>query len=145
MTGAPQRRLDNIQHAQELLGRAGIAFQPVNNGAALLVSHNGLRVEFTPGNGGWRVIGTGYEARGAKELIRFLTERPGPATVGRWWYAGDERFRAGLYTIGLWGGEVYVLRGLMADAGEVVTTPTPISRLTGRWARALNPLTGEVL
>ena len=140
MTGAPQRRLDNIAHARELLARAGIAFQPVNNGAALLVEHNGLRVEFTPGNGAWRVVGTTYEARGCKELIRFLTERPKPnARAGFWWYGGDAGHPEGLY-------RVVIIDG--AQELENVLLPGCFGDLTvmpGRWARALNPLTGEAL
>ena len=104
MSGATSHRLDNIQHAQELLARAGITFEPRNNGAVLIASHNGLRVEFSPGTSRWQVIGTAYEARGVKELIRFLTERPEEATAGRWWYAGDRLRPPGLYTIGPWAG-----------------------------------------
>ena len=142
MSGAPQRRLDNIRHAQELLARASIAFEPRNNGAALIVEHNGLRVEFAPGTSRWQVIGTAYEARGVKELIRFLTERPGPKAglVSHWWYGGDAQETPGLYEV-----HVGMLDTRARKMSAARTIWRPIEAMPGRWARALNPLTGRVL
>lgn len=141
MSGANPSRHDNIQRAMEALGRAGIAFESRNGGSHLLVSHNGLRVEFAPGTGNWWLNEhNAYRGRGCKELIRFLTERPDSrARAGYWWYGGDAGSPAGLY-------QVVVIDG----AQELTNMLLPgifrgLRDMPGRWARALNPFTGEAL
>lgn len=145
MSGATEKRFDNLQRARENLERAGIAFEVRNGGSHLLVAHNGLRVEFTPGTGHWWLTEhNGYRGRGCRELIQFLTDRPEVSACGRWWYEGDALRLPGLYLIGPWRGNLYALSGVTAG-GDLVTTPARVSAMCARWARAMNPLTGEVL
>ncbi len=67
------RRARHRQSSPEMLRSAGIAFESKNNAAHLIVSHNGVKVDFWPGTGKWNTRPVdGKEHRGVRSLIAYL-------------------------------------------------------------------------
>jgi hypothetical protein len=67
------RRARHRESSPELLSAAGIEFVSKNNGAHLIVTHNGATVDFWPGTGKWNTRpADGKDHRGVKPLIAYL-------------------------------------------------------------------------
>ena len=67
------RRARHRQSSPELLRAAGISFESKNNGAHLIVSHNGFKVDFWPGTGKWNTRPVdGKDHRGVRSLIAHI-------------------------------------------------------------------------
>jgi hypothetical protein len=73
---AQDKKAHNREGSPALLTAAGIAFDVRNNGAHLIVSHNGLVVDFWPGTGKWIPRPSGRPGRGVRPLIAFLKRKP---------------------------------------------------------------------
>jgi hypothetical protein len=140
MSGITPGRRAQHEKAARQLADAGIKFEVRNDGAHLLIEHQGIRVEFWPGSGAWRTA-SGYSAAGTRELVQFLTDRPDDSSDGWWWYAGDDMRRGGLF---------FVTHRRAVFLDQRLTNPTSgiahmLGDMKGRWARAVNPLTGTPL
>jgi len=65
------KRAANREQSAQILKRAEVAFQTKNNGAHLIVAHEGKTVDFYPGTGAWKDR-TGAEGRGVFKLLKHL-------------------------------------------------------------------------
>lgn len=66
-----QKRAQNRADSAKLLTEAGLSFYTNNQGAHLIVSHNGKTVDFWPGTGLWNNR-KGKQQRGVNSLIKYL-------------------------------------------------------------------------
>lgn len=67
-----ERRELNRESGAAKLTEAGIPFITNNRGVHLQITHNGVRVDYWPGTGLWRVPSTNHSRRGIKSLLDFL-------------------------------------------------------------------------
>lgn len=68
-----EQRSHNRQSGRQRLQRCGVKFETRNDGAHLIVNHNGKAVDYWPGTGKWisRADRT-RRGRGISQLLRFL-------------------------------------------------------------------------
>lgn len=67
-----RKRASNRETSPQYLREQGIIFATKNNGAHLIVAHNGATVDFWPGTGKWNVRHSRKTGRGVKNLVKFL-------------------------------------------------------------------------
>jgi hypothetical protein len=66
-----EKTASNRASSAAYLRSRGIEFSEHNNGAHLIVGHNGLVVDFWPGTGLW-IVRNGRKGRGVRNLVREL-------------------------------------------------------------------------
>jgi hypothetical protein len=72
-----ERRAGNRENSAAILVEREIAFDSKNDGAHLIVRHNGKTADFWPGTGKYSLRGTGVYRRGVFNLLRDLgVKRP---------------------------------------------------------------------
>jgi len=71
-----EKRAKNREASPAILKAEGISFEEKNDGAHLIVKHNGHTVDFWPGTGKWITRGGRFmiKGRGVKKLIKHVNE-----------------------------------------------------------------------
>jgi hypothetical protein len=67
-----QKRADNRSGGAALLREHGVDFEDRNDGAHLLVSHEGRTIDFWPGTGRWIDRVPCINGRGVARLLRYI-------------------------------------------------------------------------
>ena len=67
-----ERRASNRETSPAILREHGISFEVKNDGAHLVVKHNGFTADFWPGTGKYQVRTKGWYRRGVFNLLRDL-------------------------------------------------------------------------
>lgn len=66
-----ERKANNLKFSTQALIDSGVNFVSKNDGAHLIVNHNGITADFWPSTGKYQIRGKGY-SRGLKNLLREL-------------------------------------------------------------------------
>lgn len=67
-----ERRASNRENSAHILRHNGVQFEEKNDGAHLIVRHDGKTADFWPGTGKYSVRGTGAYKRGVFSLLKDL-------------------------------------------------------------------------
>lgn len=67
-----ERRASNRDNSATILTERDVSFESKNDGAHLIVRHNGKTADFWPGTGKYSIRGTGQYRRGVFNLLRDL-------------------------------------------------------------------------
>lgn len=70
-----ERRANNRNCGAEILRARGIQYDVRNDGAHLIVTHNGITADFWPGTGKYRIRPSGNYKRGVFKLVRDLGKK----------------------------------------------------------------------
>jgi hypothetical protein len=66
------RRKSNRERSSQMLVALGVEFETRNDGAHLIVKHNGVTVDFWPGTGKYITRRTSKHGRGVFNLLKLL-------------------------------------------------------------------------